>query len=584
MTKKQTENKSKISTLKNLISYIKPYKFLVIKVILALIITSVAILALGYSLKILIDNGFVTQDYNHLILTFSAFIVIIFILAISSYIRSSNVYVLSENIESDIKKQVFSHIISLPIEFFEVNKVSDIISRLTVDTTVINGVIINALSFITRNFIMFVGGMCFLLILNVKLTFIVLAIIPVIAFTIIKLSKKMRFYSTKAQEKIAIISSRIDESLNGIKTVQSFGAENFEIDYFNKTISEAKEVSHLRYKYRALLAASLISCVLLSIAVVLWVGSVDIINGKMTPGELSSFVFYAILVAASITGIGDVIGEMNKAAASADRIFELLNSSYKSQKTNSNILSIEEAPKIEFKNIGFSYPSRKDITIFKDLSFTIDAGQTVAIVGHSGSGKSTIINLIMKFYQPTNGNILINDTNIDDIDNKSLRDIYALVPQDTMIFSASALENIKYSNQNASDKQIIQAAKDAEIYEFLNGLPEGMDSFVGEKGIRLSGGQKQRIAIARAILKNPKILLLDEATSSLDNENERLVQIALERLQSGRTTIVVAHRFSTITNADKIILLNNGSIEAIGNYNELIENNEMFKKLAGKMR
>jgi len=568
--------------MKDLIRFLLPYKFKIIIVLIALMVTSSSVLVLGYGLKSLIDNGFANSNIENLKYIFSFFIIVIVTLSTASYIRASTIYVVCESAEADIRKAVYNHIIGLSPEFFEINKTSDIISRLTVDTSVLNSIIANLLSFLIRNVLMLIGGLVMLFLINPKLSMIVIAILPVIVLPILYLSKKIRFLSRKSQDMIALLSAHIEETLNGIKTVQAFNLENYERNVFSQLVQDTLSVSKKRYKFRAILVSLAISLSLLSVTLVLWVGSNDVVTGKITIGTLSSFIFYAIIVASSIGGIGEVLGELQRAAAANDRIFELLQ--LKSTISSPEPIKIPHnlAMNLEFKDLSFSYPSRKNSLVLDKINFSINESETIALVGPSGSGKTTILNLLLRFYNFSEGTIKIGGIDIREFNLTQLRNFFALVPQEPVIFSASALDNIKYGNPDASLPEVIEASKAAEIHEFLQSLPNGYDTFLGEKGIRISGGQRQRIAIARAILKNPQILLLDEATSSLDNENERLVKLALERLKKGRTTIMIAHRFSTIANADRIILLNDAKIDSIGTYKDLLKYSELFQKLANE--
>jgi ATP-binding cassette, subfamily B, bacterial len=557
--------KEHLFVLKQFTSYLKPYRNYLIVVFLALMFVASSILSLGYALKLMIDSGFGGHDAAILNKAFYSFVFIIILLSLASYTRASVINLVCEKLSADIKKDVYKHIIRLSPGFFETNKTSDIISRLTVDTAILNSVIATISSSAIRNFLMMVGGMALLFLNSPKLTMYVLVIVPVVLVPIIFFAKRIRKYSLKNQASIAILSSHIEETLNGVKTVQSFCREDFESTSFSQKVDEALKIASDRIQARAILAAIVILAVLLSITTVLWVGGHDVLNGNMSSGSLSTFIFYSILVATSMGALSELVGDISRAAASAERILELLKieSDVKSL-DKSKKLRIKDITSLEFKDVCFAYPSQPDKEILKKINFTICGGESIAIVGQSGSGKSTIFQLLLRFYDPQQGKILLNGNDIKDYSIQSLRELFAYVPQEPMIFSAPAYDNILFGNPEASPDKVDEAAKIAQIYDYIQTLPKKYQTFLGEKGVRLSGGQRQRLAIARAIIKNPKILLLDEATSALDSRNEKLVQKALKLATVNKTTITIAHRISTIKDADTIIVINNGEVEEIG--------------------
>jgi ATP-binding cassette subfamily B protein len=404
-------------------------------------------------------------------------------------------------------------------------------------------------------------------------------IVPLSVIPIIVIGRKVRGLSRLSQDKIANINSRIEESLNGIKTVQAYNREEYENQLFSQTVALALEAAIKRTRIRSLLIALVVLLVFLAMIYVLWVGGNYVITGKMTPGELSSFLFYSVLVASSFGGLSEVIGDLQRAAGATERLFELLEIKSDIQEPTTPKHINNNFQQIIFDHVSFAYPSRPNMDALIDINFSINRGEIVAIVGPSGSGKSTIMQLLLRFYDYQTGMIRFDDVGINELPLAELRNLFATVPQDPLIFSGTAYDNILYGRLDATAEEVKQAARSAEILDFIETLPQGFNTFLGEKGIRLSGGQRQRIAIARAILKNPQILLLDEATSSLDSENEKLVQEALDNLMLGRTTIVIAHRISTIYNSHKIIVLNQGRIEAIGSHLELIQHNELYQRL-----
>jgi ATP-binding cassette subfamily B protein len=566
------------SIYSRLYPYIKPHIPRVLLIILALIIVAGSILYLGQGIKYTIDFGLGarnTQNLNHFFMTL---IILIIVLSIASYLRSSNVNLLCEKIELEIKKDAYKNMIGLSPEFYESYKTSDIISRLTNDLTVVNSIVSTTLSFALRNSIMLFGGMIFLIATDWQLTAYVLMLLPFAVAPIILIGRKIRKYSLTHQEMIANLSAKIEESINNIKTIQSFVHEQYDIANFTFLANQLHAFAKKRIITRAIMFAIVIFIVLTSILFVLWIGGLDVISGRMTAGELSSFIYYSLMVATSGGGLTEVFGDLQRARASVERVIALLD--YKSDILDgtSSLLQCENF-NIEFNKVTFSYPARPHTKALGEFSFCFRHGNSYALVGKSGAGKTTIFELLHRFYEYHTGSILIGNVNIRDLKLQDLRSIIATVPQDPVIFSATVIENIRFGYESATFEQIENASKIAEIYDFIISLPQGFDTYLGEKGIRLSGGQKQRIAIARAMLKNPQILLLDEATSSLDSENEALVLKAIEKISSKRTTITIAHRLSTVQNANHIILLEDGQIHGSGTHSELYGNNNLYKAL-----
>jgi len=569
---------SSVNSLLFLKKFALKYKWQFVTVFLALLFTSSSILMLGYGLRLLIDHGFVNNNLAELYHAIYLLGALVIVLSISSYIRASTINIICEKIQYDITRSVFARLIYLPIEFFETSKVSDIITRLTVDTNMLNTVISNVASFLIRNTVMLLGSIVMLCILNLKLAGITFLVVPIMVLPIIIFGKYIRELTRKSQDMISSSSSQIDETFYGIRTVQSFNNEQLEIERFNQISEETIEVGKKRYRARALLASFAIFAVLFCVGIVLIIGSKDVLAGRITAGALASFLFYAIMAGTSFGGVTEVVGSLQKAGASAERIEELFNSK--------SSLYLAENPKtidvtkvsISFEKVSFAYPALREKKVLSDISFAIENNEKITIAGHSGSGKSTIFNLLLRFYEIETGAIKINDIDIKELDLHFLRNIFAIVPQDPIIFSGSIFENIAYGKPSSTREEVEIAAKQAEIFDFINSLPQKFETFVGEKGVRLSGGQKQRIAIARAFLKNPKILLLDEATSALDAENEYLIQKAIERLGENRSVIMISHRPSTIKNSKKILLLEEGQIVGFGSNKELSKL-EAYKKL-----
>jgi ATP-binding cassette subfamily B protein len=565
--------------LKLAASYFSPYKWGLVGVFLFSCVTASSILWLGKGIEYLIDRGIV--DHNSRLLDYSALILILIILVLSvaTYLRSFLINSIAEKIIAKLREDVYKNIINISPSYFESGKTSDIISRLTTDTTLLSAIIGSVLSSSLRNLFMAIGGMILLFMTSLKLTIYTLCVVPLVLSLIIYFGKKVRKISKVAQSSVADLTEHIEETINGIRVVQSNNRQLYEIDRFIGKIDFSLSSVTNWIRLKAIMMAFAIFVIFLAVVVAILIGGNDVIAGEMSPGKLTSFILYSVLVASSIGGLTETVSDVQRAIASTERLLELLTIKSDILSPKKPIILKQGNYPIKFENISFHYPSRPNILANDDLNFEINPGETVALVGPSGSGKSTIFQLILRFYDPTQGKITLAGHDIRDLSLENLRSFFAYVPQDPTIFSTTAYENICYGISNATIDQVREAAKSANILDFIDSLPQGMDSFLGEKGIRISGGEKQRIAIARSILRNPKILLLDEATSSLDTQNEYLVQSSIDKLMEGRTTIIIAHRLSTIINADKIIVLNNGKIDSIGTHQELLQMNGLYSHL-----
>jgi ATP-binding cassette subfamily B protein len=548
----------------------------------ALVITAGITLALGQGLRILVDQGLATQSPAMLSKAVGLFFVLVIGLAIGSFARFYLVSWIGERVVADIRKRVFNHLIDLHPGFYEKNRSLEIQSRFTADTTVLQSVIGSTVSIALRNTLMLVGGLILLFITNAKLAGIIILGFPLVIIPILIYGRRVRQLSRLSQDRVAEVGSYVGENLTQIKTVQAFNHQPHDRRFFSQVAENAFEIARVRIRQRAWLTTIAITLVMGAIGVVIWIGGLDVISGRTSPGELAAFVFYSLLVGLAAGAISEVIGELQRAAGAAARIFELLQ-------TPSEILSGANATQalpdplrgdIEISNLTFSYPARRDIEVLQSLSLHIQAGETVALVGPSGAGKSTLFDLLLRFYDPDTGQILI-----DGVDSRKLaltdqRQCFALVPQNPALFHGTIADNIRYARPEASDTAMVEAARIAHADEFIRKLPKGYETPLGDTGLGLSGGQKQRLAIARALLADAPILLLDEATSALDAESEQLIQQAMPGLMSNRTTLVIAHRLATVRHADRIIVMDAGIIQDIGNHDELVERNPLYRRLA----
>jgi ATP-binding cassette subfamily B protein len=548
----------------------------------ALVITAGITLALGQGLRILVDQGLATQSPAMLTKAVGLFFVLVIGLAIGSFARFYLVSWIGERVVADIRKQVFNHLIDLHPGFYEKNRSLEIQSRFTADTTVLQSVIGSTVSIALRNTLMLVGGLILLFITNAKLAGIIILGFPLVIIPILIYGRRVRQLSRLSQDRVAEVGSYVGENLTQIKTVQAFNHQPHDRRFFSQVAENAFEIARVRIRQRAWLTTIAITLVMGAIGVVIWIGGLDVISGRTSPGELAAFVFYSLLVGLAAGAISEVIGELQRAAGAAARIFELLQ-------TPSEILSGANATQalpdplrgdIEISNLTFSYPARRDIEVLQDLSLHIQAGETVALVGPSGAGKSTLFDLLLRFYDPDTGQILIDGVDSRKLALTDLRQCFALVPQNPALFHGTIADNIRYARPEASDTAMVEAARIAHADEFIRKLPKGYETPLGDTGLGLSGGQKQRLAIARALLADAPILLLDEATSALDAESEHLIQQAMPGLMSNRTTLVIAHRLATVRHADRIIVMDAGIIQDIGNHDELVERNPLYRRLA----
>ena len=574
-------SRQKGSSLFQLIGFFKPYKFRLLVAIFVLIIAAAAALALPIAIKLIIDQGYLLQQPEKLNRYFILLLAIVAVMAIFSAIRYYLVMWLGERIVADIRSTLYQHILKMEPAFFETTRTGEVLSRLTTDTTLVQSVVGAGISVTLRNTLLLIGSLVMLSVTNLELTGLILIIVPLILLPLLFFGRKIRRLSKKNQDCIADTSAIAGETFNAIQVLQSYNLENHYSQRYNTSVENAFATARYRLLARALLSAFAIFIVFSGLMAIIWLGAQWVQEGKISLGELSQFLLYGVMVATNTASLSEVWGDIQRAAGAMERILELL----KSEPAIVSMTSALSIPKtaleaINFKNLDFNYPSRPEQHALSNFSLTIKPGETVALVGPSGAGKSTVFQLLLRFYDIQQGEIMINGQNIAQVEIHELRQHIAIVPQETSIFAASVLENIRFGNPDATDKDIKIAAKAAAADEFIDQLPDGYDTYLGERGLRLSVGQRQRIAIARAILKNAPVLLLDEATSSLDAESEQLVQLALERLMQNRTTLVIAHRLATVLKADRIVVLNHGKIDAVGSHQELIEQKGLYARLA----
>ena len=569
-----------IGNLRHLFGFLRPYRTRLVLALLALFVAVGAVLAFGIVIRDVVDRGIGSGNGEMLNQSLLLFLAVVSVMALSVGARVYVVNWLGERVVADVRKAVFSHVLTLDAGFFETTRTGEVISRLTADTTLLQTVVGSTLAISIRNLLLVLGSVVMLLITSVKLTLLVLIGVPLVVVPVWLLGRRVRKLSRISQDRIADVASRIDEVLYGIRTVQAFRHEEADRRAYGEQVDAAFAAAVARAKFSGSLTSLVMLLTFAGIGLVLWFGGQDVLAGRITGGELSAFVIFAVLVAGSVGALSEVAGELMRAAGATERLMELLASRSAVVVATTPVAMPDPATgRVAFRGVGFSYPSRPDQHVIDGLDLIVEPGETVALVGPSGAGKSTLLQLLLRYYDPQLGHVELDGVDLRRADLDEVRRRIAIVPQEPVIFGATARENIAYG-MDVSDADIQAAVDAAHAREFIDRLPDGLDTYLGERGIRLSGGQKQRIAIARALLRDPAVLLLDEATSALDAHSEKAVQLALEELMDGRSTLVIAHRLATVRKADRIVVMQGGRIVAMGRHEALVAEGGLYAGLA----
>ncbi|MEH8021139.1 ABC transporter transmembrane domain-containing protein [Rheinheimera metallidurans] len=564
-----------------IVGFLQPYRKRVLLALLFLLIGSLGWLALGQGVRMLVDDGFVANNTDKLNQITVAILLLCLLSSAAIFCRFYLMSWLGERVSADIRNKLYQHMLKLSPTFYSQMRTGEVISRFTADTTLLQSVVGSSLSMALRSAVTAVGGLVMMALTSFKMTGLVLLAVPLVLLPIIILGRKVRKLSRASQDRLADVGAYVDESIHEIHTVQSYGHEPRDQQLFAGRIEQVMQAAEGRILYRAMLIAGVMLLSISAMVLISWVGARDVMHGNVTAGQLTAFMFYAVMVAGAAATISEVIGDIQRAAGAADRLIELVSAPVDIGSPAQPVsLSLPVQGNIRLQQLSFAYPQVADRTVLHQLNLTIQRGERVALVGPSGAGKTTLFQLLQRFYLPSSGQILLDDTDISLLDLATLRAQFALVPQDSVIFASSVLENVRYGRPDATEAEVRQACIAARADEFIQEFSAGYATELGERGVRLSGGQKQRIAIARAILADRPVLLLDEATSALDALSELQVKQALDHLMQGKTTLIIAHRLATVINADRILLLDKGQIIASGTHQELMQTSELYSELA----
>jgi ATP-binding cassette subfamily B protein len=572
---------SALRTLARALRFLRPYRREIALAAIGLVVAATAVLAIGQGLRFVVDRGFAAADTHELDRMLALTLVVIVVMAAATYMRFYHVSWLGERVTADLRRTVYDHLVNLPPSFFEAARTGEVISRLINDTTMLETVIGSSASVAVRNSLLMAGGVVMLSLTSPKLTLLVLAGVPLVVFPIILFGRRVRRLARATQDRVGDVGAFLDESLHEIRTMQAYGHEPDDRRHFAARVEDAFATGVRRIRERALLVAAVIVLVFGAVGIILWIGGHDVVAGRLSAGQLSAFVFYAVVVAGAVGSLSEVVGDLQRAAGATERLFELMAVEPAiAAPLRPVAMPANGAGSIAFDEVTFRYPSRPDVPALEHFTLDVRASEKVALVGPSGAGKSTGFQLLLRFYDPEAGHVRIDGVDLQSADPREVRRRVALVPQDPVIFAGSVLENVRYGRPNATEAEVRAACEAAYAMEFIDALPQGLASPLGERGVRLSGGQRQRLAIARAILADRPILLLDEATSALDAESERIVQQALTHLMAGRTVLMIAHRLATVRHADRIVVMDRGRIVAIGTHDALVLENPLYARLA----
>jgi ATP-binding cassette, subfamily B, bacterial len=567
--------------LGRLLGFLKPYRAQVAVALVALTIAAGTVLVFGAGLRWLVDRGFVAGDPRLLDQALMGLLVVVLLLALATFGRSYVVSWLGERVTADVRRAVFDNLLRLSPGFYETTRTGEVLSRLSTDTTVVQTLVGASSSMALRNILLFAGGSVMMAVTSPKLTGLVFLVVPLVVAPIVIFGRRVRGLSRESQDRLGDAGADIEETLNAVRTVQAFNHEAAAAERVGGGIEEAFNAAMRRSRARAMLAGVVIFLVFAAVGVILWIGGHDAIAGRITAGDLSAFVFYAVVVAASVGAISEFAADLQRAAGAAERLFELLDAQPAIAAPAAPVrLPVPPRGAVSFEKVTFRYPSRPEHAALADFDLSVNPGETVAVVGPSGAGKTTVFNLLLRFYDPDAGTVRLDGVDLQRADPAEIRARIGLVAQDATIFAADVIDNIRYGRPGATEAEVRRAADAAAAAEFIERLPEGYRTYLGERGVRLSGGQRQRIAIARALLRDPAVLLLDEATSALDAESERLVQQALDRVMDGRTVIIIAHRLATVLKAKRIAVLDQGRLAALGDHATLLRQGGLYARLA----